>query len=64
MTVVFQRVQRCIPGQGSQSLCWKDAEWTLGNTLGKGSAVPGGTKGTSALFFSEVVCDVFPPRQL
>lgn len=44
MTVVFQRVQRGIPGQGSQSLCWKDAEWAiLGNTLGKSSAVSGGT---------------------
>lgn len=66
MTVVFQIVQRCIPGQGPQSLCCKGTEWAiLGNTLGKGSAVPGGTKGTLTLFsFSEVVCDFFPPKQL
>lgn len=66
MTVVFQIVQRCIPGQGSQSLCWKGTEWAiLGNTMGKDNAVPGGTIGTLTLFsFSEVVCDFFPSRQL
>lgn len=66
MTVVFQSIQRCVSGQGSQRSCWKGAECAiLGNTLGKGNAVPGGTKGTLILCsFSEVVCDFFPPSQL
>lgn len=51
MTAVFQSVQRFVSGQGSQSSCWKGAELAiLLNTLGKGNAVPGGTKGTLILF--------------